>query len=173
MAIVLGIASTNLFTSIIFASMVHSDKWSPTAAYICTIATWAMFGTCVGLSETVWINYIHVFAAGLLFVSSAVLATLGIYTRKLQRDPLCVIMLGVMVAAVTTCVVTSVVTTYTTTSVWYTLLAIAELVYVFTYSMLLSYLFTDTLLTCRQPIENHWRLVSKDMHPWMYINSNT
>jgi hypothetical protein len=145
-ALVMGTSALNIFTAVVFDSIYHSDRYIPIIWYLSAISMWAVFGTS-SYGDNLCLYYAHVVATSLLFITTILYAIVIMYFRKLADKWLPITLLSICVLTTIICILCSALYTlfpkdslsqYQVSQV----LAISELVYVFTYSMLLSYIIT-------------------------------
>jgi hypothetical protein len=145
-ALVMGTAVLNIFTAVVFDSIYHNDKYVPIIWYISAISMWAVFGTS-SYGDNLCLYYAHVIATSLLFITTILYTIVIMYYRRLIGKWVPITLLSICLITTIICIVCSLLYSVFPAHGYAEhqidqVLAISELVYIFSYSMLLAYIIT-------------------------------
>jgi hypothetical protein len=105
-ALVLGTAVINMFTAVIFYSILHEDRYIPFISYISVISMWSVFGTSA-YGDSLSLYYAHAVATSILLISTLSYAAIIMYYRRFAVDVFPMVLIIICFWAVMVCVVCS------------------------------------------------------------------
>jgi hypothetical protein len=148
--LVMGTAMLNIFIAIIFYSIHYNDIYPRTISYISVVSLLGVFGTSA-YGDDMFIYNTHVIVTGVLFITSYIYIVTVSSLRSILNKYIVIILLTVCSVAMLICIISLILYNFIkkdnyTEYVIDQVLATGELLYIFSYSMLVSYVFTTASL---------------------------